>query len=129
MKRLFSLFLLVATICLFAACTSQSSPRQVAKTYWTCIQQEKYSEAVGLYYNIDELFSDDGKELLASLMKVEMSIYGKITKVKILSVDKENKPDHATVTVQITTEDSTEPHTESMDVVKSNGKWYIDFDL
>lgn len=101
----------------------------MAKTYWTCIQQEKYSEAVGLYYNIDELFSDDGKELLASLMKVEMSIYGKITKVKILSVDKENKPDHATVTVQITTEDSTEPHTESMDVVKSNGKWYIDFDL
>ena len=129
MKKLFSLFLITATICLFTACTPQGSPRQVAKTYWTYIQQEKYSEAVGLYYDIDGLFSEDGKEMLASLMKVEMATFGKITKVKVLSVDKGNEPDRAVVTVQVTSENRSEPHVETMDVVKSNGNWYIDFSI
>ena len=66
MKRLFSMLLLAAAICLFAACTPQSSPRQLAKTFWTDVQQEKYSEAVSLYYNIDEFISEDGKEALVS---------------------------------------------------------------
>lgn len=129
MKKIFSILLLAATLCLFAACTPQSTPRQVAKTYWTYIQQEKYSEAVGLYNDIDKFFSEDGKEMLAALMKVEMSIYGKITKVKVLSVEKGTEPDQATVSVEITTENSSQPRVETMDVVKSNGKWYIDFSI
>lgn len=128
MKRFFSIVFLALIVCLFAACSPQSSPRQLAKTYWTCIQQEKYTEAVGLYYDIDGLFSEDGKEMLASLMKVEMSIYGKITKVKVLSVEK-TEPDRAIVTVEITTEIKTAPVIEKMDVVKSNGKWYVDFSI
>ena len=129
MKKIFSILLLAASLCLFAACTPQSTPRQVAKTYWTYIQQEKYSEAVGLYNDIDKFFSEDGKEMLAALMKVEMSIYGKITKVKVLSVEKGTEPDQATVSVEITTENSSQPRVETMDVVKSNGKWYIDFSI
>ena len=129
MKKIFSILLLAATLCLFAACTPQSTPRQVAKTYWTYIQQEKYSEAVGLYNDIDKFFSEDGKEMRAALMKVEMSIYGKITKVKVLSVEKGTEPDQATVSVEITTENSSQPRVETMDVVKSNGKWYIGFSI
>lgn len=129
MKKIFSILLLAATLCLFAACTPQSTPRQVAKTYWTYIQQEKYSEAVGLYNDIDKFFSEDGKEMLAALMKVEMSIHGKITKVKVLSVEKGTESDQATVSVEITTENSSQPRVETMDVVKSNGKWYIDFSI
>ena len=129
MKRVFSVLLFATAICLFVACTPQSTPKQVVKTYWTNIQQENYSEAVGLYYDIDGLFSEDGKEMLASLMKVEMSTFGKITKVKVLSVDKGSEPDRAVVTVQIISENRSEPHVETMDVVKSNGKWYIDFSI
>ena len=56
------------------------------------------------------------------------SQYGKITSVKILSVDKTGK-DKAMVTVQLTTENQSEPQVETMDVVKVNGKWYIDFNI
>jgi hypothetical protein len=129
MKRLFSMLLLAAAICLFAACTPQSSPRQLAKTFWTDVQQEKYSEAVSLYYNIDEFISEDGKEALVALMKVDAALYGKITKVKVLSVDKSDEPDRAVVTVELTTENRPQPRVETMDVVKSNGKWYIDFNI
>lgn len=122
--------LVALALCLFAACTPQSSPRQLAKTFWTDVQQEKYLEAVSLYYNIDELFSEDGKEMLVALMKVDMSLYGKITKVKVLSVDKDKEhPDRASVTVEITTENQSQPRVEAMDVIKSNGKWYIDFGI
>ena len=126
MKRFFSITLLLLAICLFTACGPQSTPRQVVKTYWTDIQNEKYSEAVALYYDIDGLFSEDGRDLLATLMKVEMAAYGKITNVKVLSVEKAGK-DRAVVTVEITTENMSEPRVETMDVVKANGKWYIDF--
>ena len=116
-------------MCLFAACTPQSTPRQVAKTYWTAIQNENYSAAVDLYYDIDGLFSADSKELISTLMKVEMAAYGKITKVKVLSVDKTDKPDRAVVAVELTTENQPDPYVETMDVVKVNGKWYIDFSI
>lgn len=126
MKRSLILVVAAAFLCLFAACTPQSTPRQVVKTYWTDIQNEKYSEAVALYYDIDGLFSEDGRDLLATLMKVEMAAYGKITNVKVLSVEKAGK-NCAVVTVEITTENMSEPRVETMDVVKANGKWYIDF--
>lgn len=129
MKRIFSITLLLLAICLFSACGPQSTPRQVVKTYWTDLQNEKYSEAVDLYYDIDGLFSEDGRELLAALMKVEMATIGKITKVEVVSVDKGATPDKATVTVELTTEGSSSPRTETMDVVKFNGKWYIDFEI
>ena len=129
MKRNLIIVPVLALLCLLSACTPQSTPKQVVKTYWTDIQNEKYLEAVGLYYNIDGLFSEDGRELLASLMKVEMAAFGKITKVKVLSVDKTGESDRAVVTVEITTENMTEPRVETMDVVKVNGKWYIDFEI
>ena len=127
MKRSLILVVAAAFLCLFAACTPQSTPRQVVKTYWTDIQNEKYSEAVALYYDIDGLFSEDGRDLLATLMKVEMAAYGKITNVKVLSVEKAGEKDRAVVTVEITSENMSEPRVETMDVVKANGKWYIDF--
>ena len=129
MKRNLILVALMAVLCLFAACTPQSTPRQVAKTYWTAVQNGNYSAAVGLYYNIDGFFSEDGKELLSTLMKVEMAAYGKITKVKVLSVDKTGESDKAVVAVELTTENNPEPIVETMDVVKVNGKWYIDFSI
>lgn len=128
MKRNLVLVAMTAFLCLFAACTPQSTPKQVVKTYWTAIQNEQYSEAVNLYYDIDGLFSEDSKELLATLMKVEMEAYGKITNVKVLSVDKTEK-DKAMVTVELTTENRPDPFVETMDVVKANGKWYIDFEI
>lgn len=129
MKKTLWIFLLSATICLFTACTSQSTPRQLVKTFWTDVQQEKYSEAVNLYYNIDEFISEDGKEALVALMEVDAALNGKITKVKVLSVDKGDEPDRAVVTVELTTERRPEPRIETMDVVKSNGKWYIDYNI
>ena len=128
MKRNLVLVAMTAVLCLFAACTPQSSPRQVVKTYWTAVQNENYSAAVDLYYTIDELFSDDSQELVATLMKVEMATYGKITRVKVLSVDKTEK-DKAVVAVELTTENRPDPFVETMDVVKANGKWYIDFEI
>ena len=129
MKRNLFLVAVAAVMCLFAACTPQSTPRQVVKTYWTAVQNGNYSAAVDLYYNIDGFFSEDGKELLSTLMKVEMATYGKITKVKVLSVDKTGEPDKAVVSVELTTENNPEPIVETMDVVKVNGKWYIDFSI
>lgn len=129
MKRNLIIVALVAVLCLFAACTPQSTPRQVVKAYWTAVQNENYSEAVNLYYDIDELFSDDGKEFLSTLMKVEMEAYGKISKVKVVSVEKTGDPDKAVVTVELTTENKPDPRVETMDVVKVNGKWYIDFSI
>ena len=129
MKRFFSIFLLSATICLFTACTPQNTPRQLAQTFWTDVQQEKYSEAVNLYYNIDEFISEDGKEALVALMEVDAALNGKITQVKVLSVDTGDEPDRAVVTVELTTERRPEPRIETMDVVKSNGKWYIDYNI
>lgn len=128
MKRNLFLIAMMALVCLFAACTPQSSPRQVAKAYWTAVQDENYSAAVDLYYNIDGLFSEDSKELLATLMKVEMEAYGKITSVKVLSVDKTDS-DKAVVAVELTTGNQSVPRVETMDVVKVNGKWYIDFEI
>lgn len=129
MKRNLVLVAMMAFLCLFAACTPQSTPKQVAKTYWTAVQNGNYSEAVNLYYNIDGLFSEDSKELLATLMKVEMEAYGKVTKVKVLSVDKTDDPDKAVVAVELTTENRPDPFVETMDVVKVDGKWYIDFEI
>lgn len=129
MKRNLVLVAMMAFLCLFAACTPQSTPKQVAKTYWTAVQNGNYSEAVDLYYNIDGLFSEDSKELLATLMKVEMEAYGKVTKVKVLSVDKTDDPDKAVVAVELTTENRPDPFVETMDVVKVDGKWYIDFEI
>ena len=128
MKRNLIIVAAVAVLCMFAACSPQSTPKQVVKTYWTAIQNEQYSEAVNLYYDIDGLFSEDSKELLSVLTKIQMAQYGKITSVKILSVNKTGK-DKAMVTVQLTTENQSEPQVETMDVVKSNGKWYIDFSI
>ena len=128
MKRNLIVVAMTAVLCMFAACTPQSTPRQVVKTYWTAVQNENYSAAVDLYYNIDGLFSEDSKELIATLMKVEMEAYGKITEVKVLSVDKTEK-DKAVVAVELTTENRPDPFVETMDVVKSNGKWYIDFEI
>ena len=128
MKRNLIVVAVVTILCLFAACSPQSTPKQVVKTYWTAIQNEQYSEAVNLYYDIDGLFSEDSKELLSVLTRIQMAQYGKITSVKILSVDKTGK-DKAMVTVQLTTENQSEPQVETMDVVKSNGKWYIDFSI
>ena len=128
MKRNLIVVAVVAILCLFAACSPQSTPKQVVKTYWTAIQNEQYSEAVNLYYDIDGLFSEDSKELLSVLTRIQMAQYGKITSVKILSVDKTGK-DKAMVTVQLTTENQSEPQVETMDVVKVNGKWYIDFNI
>lgn len=129
MKRNLVLIVMTAMLCLFAACTPQSTPKQVVKTYWTAVQNGNYSEAVDLYYNIDGLFSEDSKELLATLMKVEMEAYGKVTKVKVLSVDKTDDPDKAVVAVELSTENRPDPFVETMDVVKVNGKWYIDFEI
>ena len=129
MKRNLIIVALVAVLCLFVACTPQSSPRQVVKAYWTAVQNEKYSEAVNLYYEVDELFSEDGKEFLSTLMKVEMKAYGKISKVKVVSVEKTGDTDKAVVTVELTSENQSEPLVETMDVVKVNGKWYIDFEI
>ena len=128
MKRNLFLIAMMAVVCLFAACTPQSSPRQVVKTYWTAVQNENYSAAVDLYYDIDGLFSEDSKQLISTLMKVEMATYGKITDIKVLSVDKTEK-DRAVVAVELTTENRPDPFVETMDVVKANGKWYIDFEI
>ena len=128
MKRNLFLIAMMAVVCLFAACTPQSSPRQVVKTYWTDVQNENYSAAVDLYYDIDGLFSEDSKQLISTLMKVEMAAYGKITDIKVLSVDKTEK-DRAVVAVELTTENRPDPFVETMDVVKANGKWYIDFSI
>ena len=129
MKEKLILIAMAATLCVFAACTPQSSPKQVAKAYWTAVQNEQYSEAVNLYHDIDGLFSEDGKELLSTLMKVEMEAYGKITKVKVRSVEKTEDPNRAVVAVELTTENQPDPRVETMDVVKVNGKWYIDFSI
>lgn len=128
MKRNLILIAMAAIACLFAACSPQSTPKQVVKTYWTAIQNEQYSEAVNLYYDIDGLFSEDSKELLSVLTRIQMAEYGKITSVKILSVEKTEK-DKAVVAVELTIENQTEPRVEAMDVVKVNGKWYIDFSI
>lgn len=128
MKRNLIIVAVAAFLCLFAACSPQSSPKQVVKTYWTAIQNEQYSDAVNLYYDIDGLFSEDSKELLSSLIRVQMAPYGKITNVKILSVEKTEK-DKAVVAVELTIENQAEPRVEVMDVVKVNGKWYIDFGI
>ena len=128
MKRNLIIVAAVAVLCMFAACSPQSTPKQVVKTYWTAIQNEQYSEAVNLYYDIDGLFSEDSKELLSVLTRIQMAEYGKITSVKILSVEKTEK-DKAVVAVELTIENQTEPRVEAMDVVKVNGKWYIDFSI
>ena len=127
-KSLFILFLF-AVMLLIAGCTPQSSPRQVAKTYWTAVQEERFSEAVDLYYNIDGLFSEDGKAMLATLMEMDMSVYGKIKSVKVVSVEKSKDGKSAVVTVEITMEENPNPRIETMDVVKSDGKWYVDFSI
>ena len=129
MKRNLILIAMAAIVCLFAACTPQSTPKQVVKTYWTAFQNEKYSEALNLYYNIDELFSEDDKAFLVTLMKLEMEEYGKITNVKILSVEKGEDPNQAAVGVELTTENLPAPKVMTMDVVKVNGRWYIDFSI
>lgn len=129
MKKYFIVPFIALVLCLFSACTPQSSPRQVAKTFWSDIQQEKYEEAIALYYNIDELFSEDGKQMLTTLMEMQMASYGKISKVRVLSVDKTDNPDKRVVSVEISSESQSEPFVETMDVVKSDGKWYIDFSI
>ncbi len=129
MKKLLSAIIVATAAVFFVGCSSQSTPKQVAKSFWENVQQEKYDEAINLCAGIDELFSKDEKGFLAALLYSETKAWGKITKIKVVSVDKTDGGNKATVELEISTENSNEPLSKTMKAVKKNGKWYIDYGI
>lgn len=126
MKRFFILFLVVILLFTMTACGANASPSGVVSDCYDAIISGKTEAFLGCFTPEIQI----GLPALLGLVGISLEDYiedSSITKYAITQ-EKTIDSDHATVTVDITYK-SKNVRSLSMDCVKIDGKWYIDFDF